>query len=610
MKRIFLILLVMAARPVLAGPLPVTDQDFLSLNSAVRYLEDPDGRHSVESVRDRQVQWQSQGNSAFNKGYSSSVWWLKVSLTNRFDRTISRYLEISYAVLDYVDVYVYAGNEVRRHFEMGDKHPFAQRPVENRFFVVPLEWEAKQTLDIYCRIKTSTAVQAPLGLWRRDAFEQKVNNSNIVQGFYYGAMIVITVYNLMIFMVLWESSYLFYVLFVVSLPLFMASISGQAYHYLWPESMVWNDHSIPFFLGLAFASSALFARRFLNVKKWSNWLDRGLIMIIVISFGSVALSFVVPYRVSIHILVPLGLFACIFEIVVGAMAWRNQISSARYYVIAWLMFLSGGVMLALNKLNLLPTNAVTEYSMQLGSVLEAVLLSFALAERINVERKLRFAAQDEALRITRRLNEELEQRVHERTQELEILNARLQELSNTDQLTRLKNRRYMDQVIEKEWYRCRRYGHFLSVMMMDVDFFKKVNDQYGHAAGDVCLQQVAMKMQEGVRWSADQVSRYGGEEFCIILPETDGGSALQVAERLRKTVESMTIEAEDVSFKVTISIGVHAVVPSDQSSVESILRCADLALYHSKLNGRNRVTLFNEREHDKVAVGPVSNFEE
>jgi diguanylate cyclase len=236
--------------------------------------------------------------------------------------------------------------------------------------------------------------------------------------------------------------------------------------------------------------------------------------------------------------------------------------------------------------------------MQFGSVFEAVLLSFALAERINIERKLRFAAQDEALQITRRLNLELEQRVQERTSELELLNTKLQELSNTDQLTQLKNRRYMDQLIRKEWSRCKRYGHFLSVMILDVDFFKNVNDQYGHSAGDTCLKQIAKRMLDCLRRPSDQVARYGGEEFCIILPETDSKGAQLVAERIRKKISSQTITTEDAQFSVTVSIGIESEIPLDQTSVETMLHRADLALYHSKQNGRNLVTLFRDGWHD------------
>ena len=587
-----------------AKTVPIGMDTSLSLNSAVRYFEDPQGHQSIDSVRHGAVDWQQQGSNAFNQGYSISVWWLNVGLVNDTGKAVYRYLELSYAVLDYVDIYVYSGDTLVESYELGDLYPFDKRPIENRFFVIPVQMEPNQALDIYYRIKTSTSVQAPLALWERNAFERRENNSNIAQGLYYGAMVVIAVYNLLIFVVLWERSYLFYVLFVLALPLFMASISGQAYHFLWPNSVAWNDHSIPFFLGLAFGSSALFARRFLQVRHWSSWLNKGLTGVASIAFGCVLLSFLVPYYISIHLLVPLGLFACIFEMIVGMMAWKKQVPNARYYVIAWLAFLAGGVLLALNKLNVLPTNFVTEYGLQFGSVLEAVLLSFAMAERINVERKLRFAAQDEALRVTRRLNEELEHRVQERTRELEVANAKLEQLSNTDQLTQLHNRRYLEKILAEEWQRCKRYEREFAILMMDVDFFKQVNDRYGHPAGDACLRQVAERIGQCIRWPSDQVARYGGEEFCMLLPETDAPGAKVVAERVRAMIESDPIIADGVSFSVTVSIGICASVPSDHNSTENMVRFADMALYQAKQAGRNRVVLFQQETTGKIAQLP------
>ncbi|MAR92948.1 MAG: hypothetical protein CML06_19035 [Pseudomonadales bacterium] len=575
----------------------------MPLDQHLRYFEDPSGSRTIAELRDDPFQgrWQSQSEEAFNQGYSQSAWWLTLRLENPMSQPVESLLELGYAVLDQVDVYVYSGPELVRHYAMGDLQPFSERPVIHRFFVIPLQWAPGETLDIYYRIKTSTSVQAPPTLWQRDLFEERENQANIAQGLYYGAMLVIAVYNLLIFLVLWDRSYLYYVAFVLSVPLFMASISGQAYHYLWPQAVVWNDHSIPFFLALAFATSALFTRRFLRVRQWSVWLYYGLGAVAVAGFGCLLLSFVAPYVTTIHLLVPLGLFACLFEMAVGIASWVKRVPTARYYVIAWLSFLAGGTMLALNKLNILPANFITEYGIQLGSVLEAVLLSFAMAQRITEERRLCFAAQDEALSATIRLKQELEDRVRQRTRELEQLNSKLQDLTNTDQLTGLRNRRFMDEVMLREWSRCRRYQHDFALAMIDVDFFKRFNDEFGYPAGDACLQQVAERLGGCVRWPSDQLARYGREEFCLVLPETDASGALVVAERIREAVAAQPIITEHGEFSVTVSVGVCVGRPAKQP-VSAALKSADMALYQSKNSGRNRVTLFHLKDLDNVCT--------
>lgn len=593
--------LVLLMQPLIAVADMAGEQSSLNVDQQVFYTEDPDSNYSVDHVRSSGIEWLQQGDKAFNQGYNDSTWWLRLQLSNDSETQIERYLELGYAVLDYVDVWIYSSGELVEAYEMGDKLVFNERPIEHRFFVIPLQLDAGETLDIYYRIKTSTSVQAPLTLWKRDAFENRENQANIAQGLYYGAMLVIAIYNFLIFIVVGERSYLYYVALVLSLPLFIASLSGQAYHYIWPNAVAWNDHSIPFFLALAFGSSALFTRRFLLVREWSGALNIGLSVIAILAFSTAVFSFLVPYRISIHILVPLGLFACVFEMMVGATSWYKGVNNARFYVIAWLSFLGGGVLLALNKLSILPTNFITEYSVQIGSVLEAVLLSFAMAERINVERRLRFAAQDEALQVTRRLNEELEERVMERTLELEKLNSRLEEMSNTDQLTKLKNRRYLENVMHKEWARCKRYQRDFAILMLDVDFFKKVNDEYGHPAGDACLKQVAERVASCIRWPSDQLARYGGEEFCLILPETGEDGARVVAERIRQKVAAELIETESASFGITVSIGVCVGVPPVNGSVEGMLKSSDLALYQSKETGRNKVTLYRQDQVGNVA---------
>jgi diguanylate cyclase (GGDEF)-like protein len=168
---------------------------------------------------------------------------------------------------------------------------------------------------------------------------------------------------------------------------------------------------------------------------------------------------------------------------------------------------------------------------------------------------------------------------------------KLREMSNRDGLTQLFNRRYIEETLSIEYDRAKRYGNKLSVILTDIDFFKKVNDNHGHLAGDEVLRVVSQRLTGGLR-STDILGRYGGEEFFIVLPETDIVGAEILAERLRKAVNAEPITAEGESLSISISLGVTEMNEKTLAYAQLIAE-ADLGLYKSKESGRNRTTLYH-----------------
>ena len=190
------------------------------------------------------------------------------------------------------------------------------------------------------------------------------------------------------------------------------------------------------------------------------------------------------------------------------------------------------------------------------------------------------------------LNASLEAKVQVRTAELEAANRQLRELTVTDALTGLANRRHFDAVLFDEWARALRSGQPLAVLMIDVDYFKAYNDHYGHLAGDECLRAVSRILRGAARRAGDLVARYGGEEFVVVAVDTDLAAALNLAEALRSAVAATAMPHELSALAngvVTVSIGVAVCVPSMDETSGGLVQLADAALYQAKSGGRNRV---------------------
>jgi diguanylate cyclase (GGDEF)-like protein len=238
---------------------------------------------------------------------------------------------------------------------------------------------------------------------------------------------------------------------------------------------------------------------------------------------------------------------------------------------------------------------------KLGECLIPILMITSLDDNESVDRAFASGATDYLtkpvnLSILRQRVRNLikqSQLIEKQLTELQQANQDLQLLANLDSLTKLANRRGFDDYIQTEWERMHRIKAPLSLIMCDVDFFKNYNDKYLHPNGDKCLIKIAIAMRNVVRRSGDLVARYGGEEFAIVLPNTDAFGAFAVAENIRSAVKDLQIIHEDsaVCDRVTISVGLSTIIPTHENNFQALIHAADKALYKSKSQGRDRVTM-------------------
>lgn len=601
-------------------------KDHYSLGIDIEYIEDTKNNLNLEDVKSNTLQWTKSEVENISLGYTDSSYWFHITLENANTYIQSRFLEIGYPVLDYIEVHI-ENSYGNKHLILGDKLPFSDRPIKHRNFIIPIDLPASGIIDIYIKVDTTSSMQVPIFLWKEIKLLESDQTQMLSLGLYYGTMLVMVIYNLFVFFSVRESNYLHYVLYVACMTGFLASLNGISYQYLWPEAIWWNDQSIVMLLSGVVLFGCLFTRGFLYLPKDKPLLNKSFNAMGIISAIVITTAAFLPYRIMIIVVIVTAVFGIFLAITTGVIRWAEGFSSARYYTIAWSSMLLGGTILAMNKFGILPRNFITENATQLGSALEVILLSFALADRLNIEKKTRERAnnhalhaqaqsikyerdarlaqetalghereareaQEKALDIQRQANESLEGRVKERTVELEMANKKLEKLSTTDGLTTLANRRSFDENYAHEYKRSSRERIPLSIIMIDIDHFKKFNDNYGHLVGDDCLKSVAAITKKSVHREGDLVARYGGEEFIILLPNTTLEGAQHVAETLCNDVANMKFNINDHNVPVTISLGVANQLPNEVNEPETLIKQADTALYQAKESGRNKVCSF------------------
>lgn len=565
----------------------------------IEVLIDPEHRLTVENIVDQKnLDWKSSKYKTPSYGFSPHTYWLRFTLPPQKSESI---LELSYALLDDISYYRLQDNKIIETIFTGDKRNFSDRPIKHRAFLFPVP-VLNQTQTILLKIRSSSAIQVPLILWPEKSFFEQDQYKLVEHGVYYGIVFVMALYNFFLFLRLRDRTYGFYVLYVITFSITQLSLTGFSYQFIWPDFPDWNQKSVAVLSPLIVVSAIVFSSNFLKLANYYPLLCKLLYLLAFIGIGISASSVYLPYHTMIPLAAGLAIITCISILLISYyVMFKSLHKYATYFATAWSVFLVGVVILAMSKFGILPRTWITESAAQIGSAIEIILLSFALAERLYDAVQRRFMAEDESIIIKEELiqtqqkqNQILESEVTARTQDLKaalnkvnILNNELSDLSTMDQVTGVRNRRYFDDMLKKEFRRAFRNHSNISLIMLDLDHFKSVNDTHGHLAGDLCLKTIANAIYNIVKRPPDLVCRYGGEELAIILPETDLKGAMIIAERIRHQIESLQIKFSGETISVTASLGVSSFTPNSNKTPNLLIELADNALYQAKNEGRN-----------------------
>jgi len=520
-------------------------------------------------------------------GFANGTYWFHLSVRNVDHPASSWLLAVNYALLDRIELFdAHSGIELA---SSGDAYPFAQRALPDRFPSLHLDLPPGTARDLLVRIETTSSIQVPMVIATPRALLVHAHEGQLGLGAYYGVMLGLFCYNLVLFLSLRDRTFVYYLAYVAMFALGQATLNGLSFQYLWPESPPWANHAVLVFIGLGEATMLAFTRVFLDLRRLMPRAVRLIDIQIAILVGTVLASPWLGYRNTIFVETGMVLLLAPTILIAALQAYRAGYRPARAYLIAWSALLAGVTAYALVSFGVLPKVFATEYGIQIGSAAEMILLSFALADRVHVLR-------EENSALHRAASEQLERRVEERTRELhsaldqlQQANRVLNEFSLRDGLTGAYNRRYLERALEDLGDSARRHPGPLSVLMVDLDHFKQVNDSHGHLVGDDCLIALAQCLMRAVRSEHERVARFGGEEFAVLLPGVVHGQALERAEAMRAAIESLAVAGENGTVRITASIGVATGHATRAQSGADLLRQADRALYDAKRAGRNRV---------------------
>jgi two-component system, sensor histidine kinase LadS len=559
-------------------------------------LEDETGRLGIEEVLQQAetLPWQSLHQEVPNFGFNHASWWLKLKLKNTSHAPLRRLLELGSPLPDFIDAYaVDDQGRVRQQWHTGSRRSFTSRPISHHAFVLPIYLGPDESREVYVRLASHDGLipAMPLLLMDDVSFLERTQRELMAYSLLYGGLLALLIYNLLTFIATRERTFLLSVLYLGSFLLFNFTLRGFGYQFLWPEWPRFNQLMLLLSVGLLYASLTQFSVEYLNLKQHMPRLTRGFYLLTGLIVLSVLPAFTDRFAWVLRFLIPLGIGYAL--LLFGISAWlslrRNGL--AQIFLAAWGALLVGSLLYFLRLGGYVPYGMVSEYALEMGAGLGFLLLAFGLGCKINRLKQAKLEAERETYELQLTLNQKLESKVHQRTQELEQANLKLATMVRTDPLTGLLNRRQFETLVEEEIHRRHRDGKPLLFAMLDVDDFKLFNDTYGHQAGDEVLVEVSKLLRAHFRRAGDRLFRLGGEEFGILLEADSLQAGRYALERFRHALEQLQIPHEASRHGVvTGSFGLVCCSDYDQvPSAMAVYRQADGAMYEAKQRNRNRV---------------------
>ncbi|MDH5637982.1 MAG: ATP-binding protein [Nitrospinota bacterium] len=426
MERLFqaiALALVLMPQAALAAPvLEITDsQGRYPMGYHFDYLEDVKGAGAIEEMLKSPTadKFRPLDVEMPNFGFSRSAFWFRAKVTNTSGLPQPLLLEQFSAWIDLIDLYIIRDDGTIEKKSGGDMYPFSQREIVHPRFHFKLGLDTGQAVELYIRVQSDDPLELPFTLWKQEDFLAYNQGQVQYYGIVYGALMAVLLYNLFLFFSLADKSYLFYVLYTLSLILMIFAYTGSSFQYFWPGSPRFQDWVV-FPAGfLSMLMGIFFTKSFLDTKKK---MPRAHMFLTAMQLFYVLTPLVGTVLGLTHYISQASVMSAmlfpVIQVTIGVMAYRRHIPAARFFILAWSFSLVGTIHTMVTAMGLLPYGVVMRHSFEIGFLMDAIVLSFALADKIKILREEKESAEAQAHHVLEVSKRELEDRVAERTVEL------------------------------------------------------------------------------------------------------------------------------------------------------------------------------------------------
>jgi signal transduction histidine kinase len=398
------------------------------LKQTLEYFEDKSAAIEVGRITAGELdsQFKQHNTETLNFGVTNSVIWLRFTLQNEEPERVPAWtLSFDYPLFDYLTLYVQKKQGQRQIQESGDMLPYSARSMKYRHFVFTLNLPDTAATTCYVRLASSGSMQINVTLQQPTAFAKDDLYAELGHGIFFGALLIMMCYNLFLYAGLRDKAYLAYVVFIFVNLVLQAAFSGHITQFILGESPYWANHIIPLLMSASPIVMAAFSITFLNTRRFARTTHKVLLALMTLAGIDLLLSFWIKLSISISFAGILVIVACVAVIVAGVISLRQGNRAARFYLLAWAFLMLSGLITSFRNFGFLAPGFFTTNCIRIASMVEAILLAMALADRYNQYKKEKEAAQAETLRIQQEANRELEEKVMDRTK---LLHQSLEEL--------------------------------------------------------------------------------------------------------------------------------------------------------------------------------------